>query len=169
MNQKSIVLLMFLLSFLTGCSQPTTFSEKAMADTFLTSSGEVVSFETILKENEGRTVFVDIWATWCKDCIVSMPDIKKLVKDYPEASFVYISLDKDEKSWKKGIKRYKLTDGQHYWSSKGWDSDFFDAIDLDWIPRYMVVDEKREIKLFKAIMANDINIVEQIRSLKDEK
>ncbi len=52
--------------------------------------------------------------------------------------------------------------GQHFWAPKGWESDLFSSIDLDWIPRYMVLDEEGKIKLFKAIKANDEEIIKHI-------
>lgn len=169
MNRKFALFTVLLFSLSVGCSHIETFSEKALADTFFTLTGETVSFGSILKKNEGKTVVLDIWASWCKDCVVGMPQIKKLAKEYNDASFVYISIDTDEKKWKKGIERFKLTGGQHYWAPKGWDSDLFEAIDLNWIPRYMVLDGQGKIKLFKAIKADDKDIVEQILALKNEK
>jgi thiol-disulfide isomerase/thioredoxin len=169
MNQKPELFIVLLTALFMGCAQVDTFTEKALADTFIDMTGEVVAFEAILKKNEGKTVVLDIWASWCKDCIVGMPQIKKLSKEYPDASFVYISIDKDEKNWKKGIERFKLTEGQHYWAPKGWDSDLFELIDLNWIPRYMVLDGTGKIKLFKAVKADDKDIVQQILALKNEK
>ncbi|MGI9551346.1 MAG: TlpA family protein disulfide reductase [Aurantibacter sp.] len=169
MGQKINLFIGVLLVVSMGCSQIDTFPEKALADTFFTITGEEVSFKSILKKNEGKTVVLDIWASWCKDCIVGMPKIKSLAKKYPETAFIYISIDRDEKNWKKGMRRFKLTGGQNYWASKGWESDLFEAIDLDWIPRYMVLDKTGKIKLFESTKADDKEIVKQIIALKNEK
>ena len=40
----------------------------------------------------------------------------------------------------------------------GWKGPFSDFIDLDWVPRYMVIDGTGNITLFRAITANDPNI-----------
>ena len=168
MNFKGLKLLsLFLLLNSMGCPRETSFSDKALADTFLTVDGEDVSFRSILEENHGKVVLLDIWASWCKDCIVGIPEIKKLMAQYPDISLVYISIDRDEKSWKNGIQRFDLNDGQHYWAPKGWKSDLFEYIDLDWIPRYMILDETGEIKLYEAIKASDSNIKRQIGALKN--
>ncbi len=155
------VLSVFLLISFFGFSQEISFSKSALEDIFIAADGEKTTFESIIENNKGHIVLVDIWASWCKDCIVGIPTIKKLTADYPEISFVYISLDKNEKKWKKAMKKYDFNSRQHFWAPKGWESDFFTAIDLDWIPRYMVIDEKGKIKLFKAVKASDENIVEQ--------
>lgn len=42
----------------------------------------------------------------------------------------------------------------------GWNGDFGNFIDLDWTPRYIVVDKEQKIKLFEAVKANDQRIKE---------
>ena len=49
--------------------------------------------------------------------------------------------------------------GAHYNLPKGMKvGDFVDFLNLSWIPRYLVVDEKGNILLFKATNASDKNI-----------
>jgi hypothetical protein len=40
------------------------------------------------------------------------------------------------------------------------------SINLDWIPRYMVVDRKGKIALYKVIEADDEKLIKTIESLK---
>lgn len=162
MKNRTLLLAIFLFSLCIGRAQENSFSEAALSDTFINHDGDKVSFESIIKKNQGSVVLLDIWASWCKDCIVGMPTVKQLTKAYPDVKFVYISLDKDEKKWKDGMEKYDFKSGQHYWAPKGWKSDLFASVDLDWIPRYMVLDETGKIKLFRAIKADDKNIVKQI-------
>ncbi len=136
-------------------SQDTKFSKEALEDTFLNLEGDTITFENILQKYKGNVVFLDIWASWCRDCIVGMPKVKKLTKKYPNIKFVYLSLDKGLSNWKKGIEKYKLEQGAHYYAPNGWESAIFTAINLDWIPRYMLIDEKGEILIHKAIKADD--------------
>ena len=49
---------------------PSQFSEAALNDTFITLDGDVVTFKSILEEHQGKTILIDVWANWCKDCIV---------------------------------------------------------------------------------------------------
>ena len=143
-------------------AQEHSFSDEALNDTLINLEGEDVTFNSIIEENIGNVVLIDIWATWCKDCIVGMPIVNKLKKDYPNVVFVYISLDRDESSWKQGIKRFKIENGSHFWAVDGWKSELFQSIDLDWIPRYMILDEQGKIKLYRAIKASDKEIVKQL-------
>ena len=139
-------------------AQEFTFSELALTDTFVSDTGEVVSFASILEANKGKTLFLDIWASWCRDCIIGIPALKELQQKYKDLVFVYISLDRSKEEWQNGIKKYNIQGGLHYWSKKGWKSDFFSEIDLDWIPRYMILDGEGRVKLFKAIKVDDTKI-----------
>ena len=141
---------------------PTEFSESALNDTFTTLEGQSMTFKEILKNQEGNEVVIDIWASWCKDCIAGMPDIKALQKQFPTANYLFLSLDRDIASWKRGIKKYDLK-GDHFFVTSGWEGEFCSFLDLDWIPRYMVVDKKGTIKLYKAIEADDKDIKKALK------
>ena len=47
--------------------------------------------------------------------------------------------------------------------SSGWKGPFAKAIDLDWIPRYMVIDTTGEISLYRAIAIDDYRIEEALK------
>ncbi|MBD0778008.1 TlpA family protein disulfide reductase [Maribacter sp. ANRC-HE7] len=163
--RKTLILITFLTVLLTR-AQEHTFSQAALNDSLVSLIGDKVTFDSLIKAHKGKTILLDIWASWCKDCVVGMPTVKKLKEEFPEIAFVYISLDRNAASWKKGIKRFGISNGSHFWASEGWKSDLFKDIDLDWIPRYMVLDAQGNIKLYKAIKASDKEIVKQLRKSK---
>jgi hypothetical protein len=88
--------------------------------------------------------------------------LKKLQKENPEVSYVFLSLDKTTNSWKKGIDRFQIK-GEHYFMQEGKKGEFGDFLNLWWIPRYMVVNESGEITLFKATKITDKNILEALK------
>ncbi|OUR96029.1 redoxin [Flavobacteriales bacterium 33_180_T64] len=162
---KKIYTLILLCSFFLSCEAqpgPTTFSEKALNDAFVNLEGESVSFKSILEAYKGQTILIDVWASWCRDCIVGLPNLKALQEEHKDVVYVFLSMDKSQKSWRNGIKKYEIT-GEHYFMPSGWKSDFSDFADLDWVPRYMVVGADGKIKLFRAIKANDPKIKEQLK------
>jgi|TARA_B110000902_G_C13901914_1_gene434679 peroxiredoxin len=59
---------------------------------------------------EGKYIFINFWATWCKPCIENMPNFEKLIKKHKtdNIEFVYISVDKSKESWKKFVKKKEL-------------------------------------------------------------
>lgn len=64
----------------------------------LTMTGE----RTSLSEFEGKTIFINFWATWCPPCIAEMPNIQRLYDDVENEDIVFVmaSLDDDpQKAW----------------------------------------------------------------------
>ncbi|MBR9915802.1 MAG: TlpA family protein disulfide reductase [Algicola sp.] len=154
---KKMFAVMLLAGFILCCKtqpNPTTFSADALSDTFINTEGASITLQSILEANQGKTVLIDVWASWCRDCIEGMPDIKSMQDEYSDVAFVFMSMDKSQKSWKNGIQKYELN-GQHYFMPDGWKSAFSEFLDLDWIPRYLVVDGDGNISLFKAIKITD--------------
>jgi len=136
---------------------PTVFSEDALKAVFVNINEEQVTLKTILEAHKGKIIVIDVWASWCKDCILGLPNLKVLQEDYQDVVYLFLSMDKTQKRWKKSIKKYAVV-GDHYFMPSGWKGPFSDFIDLDWVPRYMVIDGTGNITLFRAITANDPNI-----------
>jgi len=151
-----LAILFFVVLFLS-CSieKPTKFSDLALQDTAFTIQDSEISIDSILKIYKGKKVFIDVWASWCGDCIKGLPSVKNLQKKYPEVVFLFLSVDTNKAAWKNGIRRFKIQ-GEHYILPKGMKSgDFVDFLNLGWIPRYVVVDENGKIILFKATRVSD--------------
>lgn len=57
------------------------------------ATGKIVN----LKDFKGKTVFVNLWATWCGPCRREMPSIESLSKKLKDkkVAFVMLSLDED--------------------------------------------------------------------------
>ena len=160
---KARIIVAVLILTLLSCSRerPTIFSEDSLNDELLTVDGQSTDLGEVLRENEGKVLFIDIWATWCKDCMVGFPEVKALQKEFAEVEFIFLSVDKNPAAWRKGVKKYNMQ-GQHYFIRSGWDGPIGDFVRLNWIPRYMIIDENGMIKLFKATKAGDKNIKEAL-------
>lgn len=156
-----IVIVFFLFTFLAQAQQK-SFSEAALNDVFLSENKEEITLSEILQQYKGKTVFIDIWASWCKDCIVGMPKVQKLRERNPDVVFLFLSLDKETESWKHGIEKYGVV-GENYFIPSGWKGPFCSSIDLDWIPRYMVINSEGGISLYKAIETNDKNLLKALK------
>ena len=161
---KHIFLLVLFVSTLLSCQNrvETEFSEAALNDEFVTLNGDSILFKTILENHQGNTVFIDVWASWCKDCLESLPSVKALQAKHPEVDFVYLSLDKTQKAWKKGVDRLEIK-GDHYLMQSGWKGAMGTFLDLDWIPRYMIIDKQGTIKVFNAIKTSDITLLNNLK------
>ena len=161
--KKSLLVFLFVITQLSCQNRvETQFSEAALKDEFVTLNGDSVLFKTILEKHLGNTVFIDVWASWCKDCLEGLPSVKELQQKHPEVDFVYLSLDKTQKAWKKGIDRLEIK-GDHYFMQSGWKGAMCTFLDLDWIPRYMIIDKQGSIKVFKAIKTTDITLLNNLK------
>ena len=161
---KNIFLASLFVTTLLSCQNrvETQFSEAALNDEFVMLNGDSVPFKNILEAHKGNTVFIDVWASWCKDCLKGLPRVKALQAEYTDIDFVYLSLDKSQKAWKKGIKRLEIK-GDHYFMQSGWKGAMGTFLDLDWIPRYMIIDKQGAIKVFKAIKTSDITLLNNLK------
>lgn len=164
--KKIFALFVIALSFVS-CSQAqqTEFKAEALSNTMKTVENTDITFQEILKKYEGKTIVIDVWASWCSDCIKGMPKVKDLKQKYPDVTYLFISMDKNYEAWTKGIEKYDVQ-GEHYLTTDGMKGVFGKSIKLDWIPRYMVVDKTGKIALFKVIEADDTKLIETLESLK---
>jgi thiol-disulfide isomerase/thioredoxin len=149
----------------------TTFSQNEPVPDYLTTqdfpdsikalgmeslAGEPITFGKMLEMYKGKKVLIDIWASWCRDCIVGYPKLEALRKQVGEKNIAYVSLsvDEDHKKWKNAIKKYNIR-ADHYVLDGAWENPLPYYIALDWIPRYIVLDENGKIIVPKAVVADD--------------
>lgn len=158
---KNWIILLMVIVGLSSCETPTQFSEPALEETFLNWKEEEVAFKDIINQYKGKKVLIDIWASWCKDCAVTLPELKSLQLENPEVAYVFLSLDRTPKSWKRGVDRFQII-GNHYFMKEGKKGALGDFLGLWWIPRYVVVNEQGDITLFKATKITDKKITEAL-------
>jgi len=105
------------------------------------------TFSKILAENEGKVLYIDCWATWCGPCLKAMPDSKKMIKEYQdeEVAFIYVCIESDEDLWKRTISELNLGGGQHYLLNTEQSSYFREALDIQGIPEYILIDKNKNI------------------------
>ena len=166
---KKLLLLPIVLFSMVSCSQPqdTAFTEAALNSKMTTTEGQEITFKDILKQYKGKTVVIDVWASWCSDCAKGMPKVHDLQKQFPDVGYLFLSYDRVDDAWKKGIEKYELQQYGNYHVGKSMkEGDFARDIKLDWIPRYMVVDKNGKIALFKAIEADDDKLIAILKKLK---
>ena len=151
---KKIFLLFVITMASISCSnaQKKEFSKDALKGTLTDSDNKEVTFKEVLKKYKGKTVVVEVWASWCGDCVGAMPKVKELQANNPDVAYVFISMDKTFDKWKAGIEKHEIK-GYHYWVNdvNGMKGAFGKSIDLDWIPRYMVINKNGSIVIYRAI------------------
>lgn len=65
------------LIIMAGCSSPKTEGQSAISASQVKLT-DLEGNEVDLADFEGKTIFVNLWATWCRPCIQEMPSIAAL-------------------------------------------------------------------------------------------
>lgn len=162
---RNIILTITAAVFLSCQAQKEDFSAEALSETLIAADGSEVTFKEILERHKGKTTLIEVWASWCGDCVKSMPDLKKTQAAHPEADYVFLSMDKTSEKWKQGIEKHGLN-GDHYLVRDGMKGKFGKAAGIDWIPRYIIVDKNGKVALYRAIEKDFELINSTLQSLK---
>ena len=162
---KKIIATLALGLGLTSCQAQTEFSKESLTAKLINIENQGISFEEILKHNQGKTVVIEVWASWCSDCIKSMPLVKDLKEKYKEVAFINLSCDKNFEAWKSGIEKFEVS-GDNFLIPDGMKGEFGTSIKLDWIPRFIVINKEGKIVLFRAIEKDFDKIIESIETIK---
>ena len=158
---------MFGVFALISCSnaQKKEFSKESMSQKLVTIANLPITFNEVLEKQKGKVTVIEVWASWCSDCVKAMPKTKELQASNPDVDFVFISMDKVYEKWINGIENHQLK-GSHYWATDGMKGKFGKSIDVDWIPRYIVLDKEGNVKIYRAIETEFDKIEATLKELK---
>ena len=136
------------------------YEEIAPSSTKYTEKDYISDFELLTISNDAYKLnekltpitVIDLWASWCSNCIEAFPNVEALQEHYineNKVSFLKISLDDKEENWRKGVKKLQLKPEESSWVSGGMKSDFAKKFDIKYLPRYIILNQKGQIlKLF---------------------
>ncbi len=173
---KRFIAVLSLMFFVLGCKEKenttvenqsnTEFKQSALSQELLTTEGNLTTFKDVLSGYQGKIVLIDVWASWCPDCIEGMPKVHQLQSEFQDVVYLFLSYDKTEEAWKNGIEKLKVV-GENFLIQSDWKTgEFRKAIDLDWIPRYILVDKSGKIAHYRAIEADDQELISKIKELR---
>lgn len=94
-----------------------------------------------------KVLYIDFWATWCGPCIKETPHMADLVKSFEgrdDVSLISISIDEENGPWLRMISKDK-PEWPQYWIAPSDGKEFFDAMDLRAIPRFIILKKDGEI------------------------
>ena len=121
--------------------------------------GKKLTIGELFDSYKGRKVLIDIWGSWCRDCLIGYPKLEALRREVGEknVAYLFLSTDKEVTKWKAAIEKFSIR-GDHYLLDGAWQTPLSNYIRLDWVPRYLVLDEKGRVIMPKAIVADDENL-----------
>ncbi len=150
MKKIAVFILSALASLSCSNAQIKEFSKETLSKKLVQTDNSQITFKDILKKHKGRATVIEIWASWCGDCVKAMPKVKEMQANNPNVNYVFISMDKAYDKWLAGIDKHELK-GDHYWVTDGMKGEFGKSIDVDWIPRYIILDKNGKIVTYRAI------------------
>jgi len=161
--KKVILFVTLIFGLLSSCSESKSapsylnnkpFPEDIQQYKIQNVNGEMVTLKEILEKHKGKKIVLDFWASWCGDCLTGLPSLQDLQEETKNVDYVFLSVDRSSERWKRAITKFNIQ-GDHYFFTEGYTNTLTEYVSLDWIPRYMVIDEQGIIIDAKSTRASD--------------
>ena len=97
--------------------------------------------QVALSDLKGKSVYIDVWATWCGPCRKELPSLEALetkYKDNEHLVFASVSIDENKAAWEKMVTEKEMKGIQLY-ADKAWDSKICKDYLIKGIPRFIIV------------------------------
>ncbi|MBU2046369.1 MAG: TlpA family protein disulfide reductase [Bacteroidetes bacterium] len=106
-----------------------------------------ITFDSLIKQNKGKVLYIDFWASWCVPCIQQIPSSLALQKDFQNLpiQFYYISLDKSSSSYKEMSTQLKLPNHEDYILMNDFNSPLARSLKISSIPRHIIIDKEGKL------------------------
>lgn len=110
-----------------------------------------------ISELFGRTLMIDVWATWCGPCKAEIPYLEKLVEAYKDDKrllFVSISIDTDRQAWLDKIAADKPAWPQYHVAGEQYKA-LLESFGITGIPRFIIINPDGTIGQADAFRPSD--------------
>jgi peroxiredoxin len=104
------------------------------------AQGKVFTLESF----KGQNLCIDVWASWCKPCIEQFEALKALDEQFPDVTFIGISVDERMDLWANICQKFDFENVQLI-CENGWDSKFRKDYRIKTIPRLILIDKEGNI------------------------
>lgn len=105
-------------------------------------------WDNILEHFKGKTVFLDMWGTWCSPCREEIEKNAAALKKHFEGKgveFLYVTnYDKSEAKWKQLIAFYNL-EGSHVFANEALTDEIMEKVKGSSFPSYAIIDKNGKI------------------------
>ena len=118
-----------------------------------------------LKEQRGRVVMVNFWATWCGPCRQEMPQLNRLYEKYKSSGFVLLGVNVDDDTKKAAEVAGKL--GVTFPVLLDTDKSVSKLYDLSTMPSTVIIDRDGKVRYVHRgyLTGYEENYEKQIREL----
>lgn len=115
---------------------------------------KTIPFAQALRQNKGKIIYVDFWASWCAPCIKAMPFSNKLKDDFKEDNivFFYLALNDKKEKWESISKKMGLDHYEHnYFITNSNTNKMIEELRIESLPRYIIYGKKNELRYQHAL------------------
>lgn len=122
--------------------------------------GNSTTLKEVLEQQGNSVKVIDFWASWCTPCIESIQksyDFRVQLSKEHNVSWLYFSVDKDDKSWKKKIaelKSYGMNKNQ-YLIDESTKESIIEYFNITGIPHYTLLDDKNNLIMIQIPSPSD--------------
>lgn len=125
----------------------------------------------LLKEvidSSNKIWYLDFWASWCAPCRKEFPHSLKLQEEFKNESvgFMYLAFNDKIENWKKIIEKEGDGFGRHnYFITNSRSANFVSNVQLNSLPRYMIMDNTGNIIVSSAMRPSNENVSSHLKDL----
>jgi hypothetical protein len=150
------IIMTFLFSGLMSQEIDSAWTAKAYVERFTRDTGltlqepnliDINGQKRTLSEFKGKILYIDIWTTWCVNCLGNFPHSKKLferlrsIRLDTAIQFVTICSEGSKSRWKSLLKQYK-PEGLTLYTT---DTSFYESWRIEDFPTYILLDRYGKI------------------------
>lgn len=115
-----------------------------------------------LESLKGKLVYIDIWATWCIPCVLEIPALKKLEKEFKNKNIEFVSIctSDTKENFEKMVKEKDMGGIQLFAPDDS--ISFFEDYFVSGIPRFILIDQDGKIIDANAYNPSDSKLKKQL-------
>ncbi len=145
--------------------------ERARYAKFLNKPAPPLSSRTIdslpwsLREQRGKVVVIEVWATWCGPCLAVLPNFKHLHERFGHRSdfqLVGASLDDDADAVKQFCERHDVGWLQLLEPGKRFESSIAQMLEVSGVPFTCVIDKEGAIRVYRDASADLERLIDRL-------
>lgn len=112
----------------------------------VSTTQETLTYNELIAKHQGKLVYVDFWASWCRPCLKEIPLLMAIEKEYAdkEIVFIRISKDKENTAWIRTCEKYEIADNS-YLVKNPYNSRQLERMKIDYIPHYLLYDQNGDM------------------------
>jgi len=131
--------------------------QMATTDTLVAPDGTRQTLAALLARHRGKVIYLDLWASWCAPCVMEMPAVAALRRQYQGKPVVVIqlSIDKDKADWQRAGKEHLAGVREQYHFLSPTKAGFLKRFTVNSVPRYVLLDKYGIVRYAAALRPTD--------------